>query len=89
MRFDVPRFVGRCRVCQYAEGRQQNTGLYQPLPIPNRPWDAVSMDFALGLPRTQKGNESIYVVVDKFSKMAHFIPCTQASDPTHIANMVF
>jgi hypothetical protein len=52
MRTDVRKFVNGCRICQNAKGKRQNTGFYQPLQIPKRPWDAVSMDFALGLPRT-------------------------------------
>lgn len=52
MRRDVQRFVTRCKVCQLVKGHSQNTGLYTPLPIPSRPWDSVSLNFVLGLPRT-------------------------------------
>ena len=52
MRMDVKIFVGRYRICQHTKGKRQNTWLYQSLPIPARPWDVVSMDFILGLPRT-------------------------------------
>jgi hypothetical protein len=87
MREEVNKFVNKCKIFQYAKGKRQNTGLYQPFPIPDRPWDAISMDFMLGFPRTQRGSDSIFFVGDRFSKMAHFITCQKTSDATHIANL--
>jgi hypothetical protein len=82
---EVDKLVQCGRVCQVSKGGATNAGLYMPLPILEGPWTNVSMDFILGLPRTQKGNDSIFVVIDRFSKMVHFIACKKTADAVNVA----
>ena len=86
---DVAKLVGRCHTCQLAKQRKQNTGMYMPLPVPNRPWEDISMDFVLGLPKTLRKHDSILVVIDCFSKMAHFISYSKTFDASCETKLVF
>ena len=86
MRHDVEHYVLRCEMCCKAKSRLNPHGLYTPLSIPSTPWEDISMDFVLGLPRANRGSDSVFVVVDKIGKMAHFIPCHKSDDASHIAD---
>ena len=81
---DVEFYVKTCLVCQQDKTeRRQEAGLLQPLPIPEKPWQSISMDFIVGFPDV-KGCRSILVVVDRFSKYGVFIPAPNAC-PAEVA----
>ena len=64
-----------CLTCQKSKiEHQKPSGMMQPLNIPEWKWDSISMDFVSGLPKTVKGNDSIWVIVDRLTKSAHFLP---------------
>jgi hypothetical protein len=70
----VAKYVALCDNCQRVKAeRQRPAGLLQSLKIPQWKWEEISMDFIIGLPTTQSGYDSIWVIIDRFLKVAHFI----------------
>jgi hypothetical protein len=70
----VAAHVVMCNVCQRVKAEHQRpAGLLHPLKIPEWKWKEIDMDFITGLPRTSKGCDSIWVIVDSLTKVAHFI----------------
>ncbi|CAI7876562.1 unnamed protein product [Closterium sp. NIES-54] len=86
----VAEYVASCPTCQVNKARTTGpAGLLQPLEIPTAPWTCVSLDFITDLPRTPTGFDSILVVIDKLSKMAHFIPTTGTVTAAETAKLFF
>ncbi|GAU44250.1 hypothetical protein TSUD_399960 [Trifolium subterraneum] len=74
MKTEIAEFVSRCIVCQQVKiEHQKPAGPLQPLEIPEWKWEHITMDFVTGLPRNQKGEDSIWVIVNRLTKSAHFI----------------
>ncbi|KAK5771447.1 hypothetical protein PVK06_047651 [Gossypium arboreum] len=72
---EVTEFVGKCLTCQQVKAKHQlPSGLLQPVKIPLWKWERVTMDFVSGLPLTPTKKDSVWVVVDRLTKSAHFIP---------------
>ena len=75
MKKDVVEFVSKCLIFQQDKAEHQRpTGLLQSLPIPQWKWEKITMDLVVGLPRCQSGYDAIWVIVDRLTKSAHFLP---------------
>ena len=75
MRKDIDRYVANCHICQRSRSTRTTTfGTLKPLSVPLKPWNDISMDFITGLPWSD-GFDSIFIVIDRLSKMRHFVAC--------------
>ena len=89
MEEDIEAYVRSCLVCQQDKvEKRKEAGLLQPLPIAERPWISVSMDFISGFPKME-GMTSIMVVVDRFSKYAVFVPVPEACPAETAADLFY
>src|SRR3954470_18929228 len=88
MKRKISQFVAECDVCRRIKAEHQRpAGTLQPLPIPEWKWDKVSMDFIIGFPKTLKGNDAIFVVIDRLSKVAHFLPIRESITASQLADL--
>ena len=84
----VERFVASCDTCQRVKpSNQPSSGLLQPLPVPERNWSSISMDFIVDLPPSTTGTNALFVVVCRLSKQAHFIPTRTSATAQDIAKL--
>jgi hypothetical protein len=75
MKIEISRYVARCDTCRCVKAiHMKIAGPLQSLPIPSWKWVDISMDFVVGLPRTVKGFDSIWVIIDRLTKITHFLP---------------
>ena len=75
MKKDIAEFVSKCLTCQQVKMEHQRpTGLLQSLSTPEWKWKHITMGFVVGLPRCTRRLDSIWVVVDRLTKSAHFLP---------------
>ena len=87
MRKWIQDYINTCDICSRIKvPRHKPYGLLQSLEVPSKPWASISMDFIVDLPASE-GHDSVLVVVDMFSKMAHFLPCSKDIDAAGIAKL--
>src|SRR3954470_9045342 len=88
MKQDIARYVDECDVCRRIKAEHQRpAGTLQPLSIPEWMWDKIEMDFVTGFPRSQKGHDAIFVVIERFSKVAHFLPIKETISASQLADL--
>ena len=75
MKREIAKYVAECDTCQRVKASHLKVArTLQHLPIPSRKWKDISIDFIVGLPNTSQHHDSIWVIVDRLTKTAHFIP---------------
>ena len=75
MKKDISEYVSKCLMCQQIKDEHQvPSGLLNPLPIPQWKWDNITMDFVSGFPLTQRKHDAVWVIEDRLTKPAHFLP---------------
>ena len=75
MKKEIESFVSKCLTCQQVKVEHQKpAGKIQLLPILVWKWEKITIDFVTGLPRTQRQHDAIWVIVDRLTKSAHFLP---------------
>ena len=85
---EIGQYVSSCDSCQRNKPSNQSTpGLSLPLPIPDRPWQQVSLDLITQLPRSRRGHDAIVVFVDKLTKMVHYVPTTTTVTAPELARL--
>ena len=72
---EVAEHVAKCMTCQQIKAEHSRPGgKLQPLSVPQWKWEEITIDFVSALPKTRAGNEVVWVIVDRLTKTAHFIP---------------
>jgi hypothetical protein len=85
---DVASHVALCDVCQRVKAKHQRpAGLLHPLKIPEWKWEEIGMNFIVGLPRTSTGYDSIWVIVDRLTKVAHLNPVKTTYSGARLAKL--
>jgi hypothetical protein len=80
MKVDIAKYVASCGICQKAKAEHKRpAGLLKPLEILEWKWENIAMDFVVGLPRSPCGKDAIWVIIDRLTKVSHFIPMKQTS----------
>jgi hypothetical protein len=75
MKREMAKYVSECDTCQrIKDSHLKVAGALQPLPIPSWKWEDICMDFIVGLPNSSRHHDSIWVIVDRLTKTAHFMP---------------
>jgi hypothetical protein len=83
------KYIRSCTACTISKPTTKKQGMYTPLPTPDRPWESISMDYMSGLPSTKRGNDCVFVVVDRFSKMAILAACKKNITAEATAKLFF